>query len=95
MVLDEPTAQLDVRAEVDFFDRFLDITHGLTTLIISHRFSTVRRADRIVVIEDGRVVELGSHEELVAADGRYATLFRLQADRFVDAATGTSTEVER
>ncbi|UUV31578.1 ABC transporter ATP-binding protein/permease [Amycolatopsis roodepoortensis] len=84
MVLDEPTAQLDVRAEVEFFDRFLDITRGLTTVIISHRFSTVRRADQIVVLEHGRVAERGTHDQLLAAGGRYATLFRLQAERFTD-----------
>ncbi|MFF5204991.1 ABC transporter ATP-binding protein [Streptosporangium sp. NPDC000396] len=84
LVLDEPTAQLDVRAEVEFYDRFLDLTRGLTTVIISHRFSTVRRADRIVVLEDGRVAESGSHQQLLDLDGRYARLFRLQAQRFAD-----------
>jgi ATP-binding cassette, subfamily B, bacterial len=82
LVLDEPTANLDVRAEAAFFDSFLELTHGLTTVLISHRFSTVRRAGRIVVLEDGRVVEDGTHAELVAANGRYAELFRLQASRF-------------
>jgi ATP-binding cassette subfamily B protein len=82
LVLDEPTAQLDVRAEVAFFDRFLEITRGLTTVVISHRFSTVRRADRIVVLDGGRVTEQGSHEELIAAGGAYANLFGLQARRF-------------
>ena len=82
LVLDEPTAQLDARAEAAFFDRFLDLTRGLTTVVISHRFSTVRRADRIAVLDGGRVTELGSHDELLAAGGRYADLFALQARRF-------------
>jgi ATP-binding cassette subfamily B protein len=82
LVLDEPTANLDVRAEAAFFDRFLQLTQGLTTVLISHRFSTVRRADRIVVLEHGEVVEDGTHAQLVAANGRYAELFRLQAARF-------------
>ncbi|HEY3078560.1 MAG TPA: ABC transporter ATP-binding protein [Chloroflexota bacterium] len=84
LILDEPTANLDVRAEAALYDRFLDITAGLTTILISHRFSTVRRADRIVVLEAGRVVEDGTHDGLIALDGRYATMFRLQAARFAD-----------
>lgn len=82
LVLDEPTAQLDVRAEVAFFDRFLELTHGVTTVVISHRFSTVRRADRIVVLDGGRITEQGSHEGLITAGGQYAELFGLQARRF-------------
>lgn len=82
LVLDEPTAQLDVRAEVAFYDRFLALTRGLTSVLISHRFSSVRRADRIVVIESGRVAESGGHEELMELDGKYAKLFRIQAERF-------------
>jgi len=82
LVLDEPTAALDVRAEAEFFDRFVTLTEGATTLLISHRFSSVRRADRIVVIEQGRVVEQGSHEELMATTTHYRTLFELQARRF-------------
>ncbi|HEY2813110.1 MAG TPA: ABC transporter ATP-binding protein [Acidimicrobiales bacterium] len=84
IVLDEPTAQLDVRGEVEIFERLLTATHGCTTILISHRFSTVRHADRICVVEAGRVVELGSHDELIAADGRYKTMFELQAKRFDD-----------
>jgi ABC-type multidrug transport system fused ATPase/permease subunit len=84
LVLDEPTANLDVRAEAELFDRLLVITRGLTTVLISHRFSSVRRADRICVIEDGHVVEQGSHDELMTAGGRYATMFSLQASRFLD-----------
>ena len=84
LVLDEPTAWLDARGEADFFDRFLDITEGTTTLIISHRFSTVRRADHICVLDGGRVTELGDHDTLIAAGKRYAELFALQAARFAD-----------
>jgi ATP-binding cassette, subfamily B, bacterial len=85
LVLDEPTAWLDARGEADFFDRFLEITEGTTSVIISHRFSTVRRADHICVIDDGRVLEYGDHESLLGAGNRYAQLFRLQAARYEDA----------
>jgi len=84
LVLDEPTANLDVRAEAEFFERFLDLTSGLTTVLISHRFSTVRRADRIAVLAGGRVVEEGTHGELLARQSHYAELFTLQAARFSD-----------
>ena len=83
-MLDEPTANLDVRAEAALFEDFLDLTRGLTTILISHRFSTVRHADRICVLDGGRVVEDGSHDDLVAAGGRYAEMFLLQAERFRD-----------
>jgi ATP-binding cassette subfamily B protein len=86
LILDEPTANLDIRAEAELYDRFLDMTQGLTTLLISHRFSTVRRADRICVLEEGAVLELGTHDELIAKGGRYAEMFNLQSSRFVDAA---------
>ena len=79
LVLDEPTAQLDVRAEAAFYDRFLELTAGVTTVIISHRFASVRRADRIAVLDRGRITEIGSHEELLAAGGAYARMFALQA----------------
>jgi len=82
VLLDEPTAQLDVRGEAAIFDRILAATHDVTTILISHRFSTVRHADRIAVLERGRVIELGSHDELMRAGGRYRTMFELQASRF-------------
>lgn len=82
LVLDEPTANLDVRAEAEFYERFLEETKGLTTVLISHRFSTVRRADRIVVISGGSVAEEGTHDELIALQGLYAAMFHAQARRF-------------
>jgi ATP-binding cassette subfamily B protein len=82
LVLDEPTAALDVRAEARFYQRFHEITAGLTTLVISHRFATVRRAQRIYVLDGGVITEQGSHDELVAASGTYAEMYQLQAARF-------------
>ena len=82
VLLDEPTAQLDVRGESEIFDRILRATDHATTILISHRFSTVRHADRICVLEHGRVIELGTHDELMALGGRYRTMFDLQASRF-------------
>jgi ABC-type multidrug transport system fused ATPase/permease subunit len=82
VLLDEPTAQLDVRGEAEIFERILAATRHATTILISHRFSTVRHADRICVLEQGKVVELGTHDELMAAGGRYHTMFELQASRF-------------
>jgi ATP-binding cassette subfamily B protein len=82
VLLDEPTAQLDVRGEAEIFDRILAATRQCTTILISHRFSTVRHADRICVLEHGRVLELGTHAELMALGGRYRTMFDLQAQRF-------------
>jgi ATP-binding cassette, subfamily B, bacterial len=82
VLLDEPTAQLDVRGEAEIFERLLTSTRDRTTILISHRFSTVRHADRICVLEQGQVIELGTHDELMALGGRYRTMFDLQAQRF-------------
>ena len=82
VLLDEPTAQLDVRGEAEIFERLLAATRHCTTILISHRFSTVRHVDRICVLEKGKVVELGTHAELMALNGRYRTMFDLQAQRF-------------
>ena len=79
MVLDEPTSALDAQAEYDVFERFIALTKGKTSIIISHRFSTVRMADRILVLQDGRVLELGTHEELMDNPKLYSELFKLQA----------------
>ncbi|MEZ4827719.1 MAG: ABC transporter ATP-binding protein [Bacteroidia bacterium] len=82
LILDEPTAALDARAEYDVFVRFSELTQGKTAVLISHRFSTVRMADRILVLENGAITESGTHEELVAAGGVYASLFELQAQGY-------------
>nr|MBA2337555.1 ATP-binding cassette domain-containing protein [Acidimicrobiia bacterium] len=82
VLLDEPTAQLDVRGEAQIFERILAATAHTTTILVSHRFSTVRHADRICVLENGAAVELGTHDELMARGGRYRTMFDLQAERF-------------
>ncbi|NJP06801.1 MAG: ABC transporter ATP-binding protein [Chloroflexaceae bacterium] len=82
LVLDEPTAALDAEREYEIFQRFRELTAGKIALLISHRFSTVRMADRIAVLENGQLTELGSHDELVALDGTYAHLFHLQAQGY-------------
>ena len=82
LVLDEPTAALDARSEFQVFQRFADLTAGKTALFISHRFSTVRMADRIVVLENGRIAEDGSHAELASLGGRYAEMFEMQAANY-------------
>ena len=79
LILDEPTASLDARAEFEVYQRFVDLTAGKMAVLISHRFSTVRMADRILVLENGRIVEQGSHRQLVALGGKYSELFELQA----------------
>jgi ATP-binding cassette subfamily B protein len=79
LVLDEPTAALDAEAEHELFVRLQDLARERTAIFISHRFSTVRKADRIVVLRNGTIEEYGTHDELLARDGRYAHLFRLQA----------------
>jgi len=79
LILDEPTAALDARSEFEVFQRFAELTTGKTALLISHRFSTVRMAQRILVLENGRIAEDGSHEELFNLGGRYAEMFEMQA----------------
>jgi ATP-binding cassette subfamily B protein len=79
LILDEPTASLDARAEYEVFRRFADLTRDKMAVLISHRFSTVRMADRILVLADGEIIEQGTHKQLVALGGRYAELFELQA----------------
>jgi ATP-binding cassette subfamily B protein len=79
LILDEPTSALDARAEYQVFQRFAELTQGKIAVLISHRFSTVRMADRILVLDQGNMLEIGTHEELLASGGRYAELFELQA----------------
>ena len=83
LVLDEPTAALDARAEYEVFQRFSELTAGKTAVLISHRFSTVRMADRILVLQNGQLLEIGTHEELLEKDGKYAELFGLQAQGYL------------
>ncbi|GAA3263395.1 ABC transporter ATP-binding protein [Nonomuraea helvata] len=85
LIMDEPAASLDARAEAQLYDTFHELTAGATTIAISHRFATVRKAERVVVLDHGRIIEDGTHDDLITADGRYAELFRLQAKRFEEA----------
>ena len=82
LVLDEPTASMDAEAEVKIFEQFREVTDDKIAIVISHRFSTVRMADEIIVLDHGKIIERGSHDQLVAAAGRYATLFNLQAQGY-------------
>ena len=82
LILDEPTAHLDALREQELYERFASLTHGRTVVFVSHRFSTVRMADTIAVIENGRLAEIGSHDELMAQGGTYARMYRVQAARY-------------
>ncbi|MEL7512795.1 MAG: ABC transporter ATP-binding protein, partial [Cyanobacteria bacterium J06554_3] len=85
LILDEPTAAVDAIAEHDLFERFRQLTKGKMTFLVSHRFSTVRMADRILVLENGEIIENGTHEELISQQGRYEEMFRLQAESYTAA----------
>jgi ATP-binding cassette subfamily B protein len=93
LILDEPTASLDVRAETELFERFLALTRDVTTILVSHRLSSVRRASRIVVLDGGRLVEDGTHDDLMRSGGHYAAMFKLQASRFVEPVNDPLNEV--
>ncbi|GAA4263738.1 ABC transporter ATP-binding protein [Dactylosporangium darangshiense] len=95
VILDEPTASLDARAERDLFDSVRQLYRNKTVVLISHRFSTVRTADRIIVLQDGRIVEQGSHPQLIANNGLYAELFAIQASAFIEEDLGHSDEVRQ
>ena len=82
MIFDEPTSALDAKAESDVFERFIGLTKDKTSIIISHRFSTVRQADRILVLDEGRILEIGTHEQLMQHQSLYAELFKLQAEGY-------------
>jgi ABC-type multidrug transport system fused ATPase/permease subunit len=92
LVLDEPAAALDVRAEAELVERYLELTSGVASLIISHRFSVVRNANRICVLADGRITEDGTHEQLLDKGGTYAAMFRLQAERYVTTSDAAESE---
>jgi ATP-binding cassette subfamily B protein len=83
LILDEPTAAIDAKAEHEVFKRFSEMTESKTAILISHRFSTVRIADRILVLEAGQIIEVGSHEELINQNGKYSELFFLQAQGYM------------
>jgi ATP-binding cassette subfamily B protein len=93
ILLDEPTSSLDAAAEFEFFEKFREMARGRSALIISHRFSTVRLADRIYVLDEGRLIEEGNHEELIARDGLYAHLYRRQASYYQEELQPTNNNV--
>ncbi|HEX8919183.1 MAG TPA: ATP-binding cassette domain-containing protein, partial [Chloroflexota bacterium] len=95
VILDEPTAALDAQAEYELFQRLRSLTEGHTAIFISHRFSTVRLADRILVLENGQLVEQGTHEELMDIEGRYARLFNLQASAYLSDGRVAIQELEQ
>jgi ATP-binding cassette subfamily B protein len=82
LILDEPTAALDAKAEHDMYMRFHELTEGKMTVLISHRFSTVKIADRILLLENGKICEDGTHDELMALNGSYANMYKLQAEKY-------------
>jgi ABC-type multidrug transport system fused ATPase/permease subunit len=82
LILDEPTSALDAQAEYDIYLRFSELTKGKTTFLISHRFSTVKMADVVIVLQNGKIIEQGSHSALIEQGGEYARLYNLQADRY-------------
>ena len=82
LILDEPTSSLDVQSEHEVFERFRDLTTDKMAILISHRFTTVRMADNIIVIDDGKIIEQGTHEALAALGGRYSVLFNMQAQAY-------------
>ena len=84
LILDEPTAALDAQAEYEMYNHFTELVAGHTTVLISHRFSTVRMADKIAVLENGRITEHGSHDELLSLGGTYAKLYRMQAEKYAN-----------